>query len=491
MWRPARLAALPLAIAASAPLAASRAPARAENLTAALVLAYRHNTDLAAAQAQLRATDEQVPQAQSAWRPTVNITSGVGRQDQTTGTSALLPVPLSYRQWSYGGGVKLDWPVYQGGRRGADLQRAEETVAAARADLLGTEQNVLLEAATSYSDVQRTRRLLKLYREQESVLERQVRETTIRKDAGQLTETDVLQAENRLEGARVTRIGAEGDAAAAVARYVAAVGRPPTQDMANPGRPPGLPPTVAEAVRLATANSPTVIASLHRAEAANHAISVAYADLLPSVNFSVQGSIDQGQTSPTVPARYYAATLNMTLPLYQNGGTESRLRQARENASQSRIQIFSSQRDARKAAEQDFAQWRAAADQEKEQRREVQIAEAAYDAVRREAAVGAKSEFELLSQLQELYEARTREVTTAYNEVVQSYQLLAAIGRFTAADLGLPTAIYDPTAHYRAVTTGDGTVLPWLTVDPPARSSGIGDPPGAAAPVSGAATRQR
>src|SRR5579862_6168335 len=104
---------------------------RAETLYQALASAYSNNSDLVGARAHLRATDEQVPQALSGWRPTVTLTaSGAGQVLAASGTSGLLPIQFAYRQWAYGGAAKLEWPVYQGGRTRADVARAEATVGA-------------------------------------------------------------------------------------------------------------------------------------------------------------------------------------------------------------------------------------------------------------------------------------------------------------------------------------------------------------------------
>jgi outer membrane protein len=213
---------------------------------------------------------------------------------------------------------------------------------------------------------------------------------------------------------------------------------------------------------LAEASNPTVVASNHRADAANDAIDVALSEELPSVSFSAQLDDNFGQTFPTVPARGYMATVNLTLPLYQNGGAASRLRQAKEDASAAKIQIQTSQRDARKEAASAYSQWRAAVDKEAEQRQQVALAEIAYQNVRKEADLGAKSTFELLDQLQQAYNARLDEVNAKYNVAIEAYQLLVAMGEFTAASLHLPTAIYNPAVHYHKVRNKDGTVLPWV-----------------------------
>ena len=213
---------------------ATTVTASADTFADALEHAYAYNTDLAAARAHLRGVDEQVPQALAGWRPTVTLNTGAGYTTFDTGTSNLIPSEFVYEQWSYGGNLQLKQPIYSGGGTVADVARAEATVRAARADLLGTEQTVLQQAATAYDDVLRSRALLALDREIEGLLLQKVKEITLRMQAGQLTQTDVDQAASRHAAAKATRIAAEGDLLAATARFVAAVGRPPGGQMKTP-----------------------------------------------------------------------------------------------------------------------------------------------------------------------------------------------------------------------------------------------------------------
>ncbi|MDR3537209.1 MAG: TolC family protein, partial [Acetobacteraceae bacterium] len=202
-------------------------PARGDTLPDALAHAYAYNTDLAAARAHLRGIDEEVPQALSGWMPTVTVNSSGGYQSFNTKTSSLLPQQFGYQQGDYGGNIQLKQPLYSGGATVAGTARAEADVRAGRADLLGTEQTVLMDAATAYDDVMRARTLLALDREIELLLRRKLREITLRMQAGQLTQTDIDQTASRLAAAASARMGAEGDLAAANARFLAAVGRPP------------------------------------------------------------------------------------------------------------------------------------------------------------------------------------------------------------------------------------------------------------------------
>lgn len=434
-------------------------PAGADTLPEALADAYANNTELGSARAHLRAVDEQVPQALAGWRPTVTLNSSGGYQTFKTGTSHLLPAEFAYKQWDYGGNLQIKLPLYSGYGTVAAVERAEEAVRASRADLLGAEQAVLLSAATAYEDVLRARALLALDSEIERTLRSKLDEITRRMQAGQLTQTDIDQTASRVAAAAATRIGTEGDLTAADARFLAAVGRPAGSKLDAHDSPPGLPKNSADAIQLAALNNPAALASASRARSAEQAIAVARAALRPSLSLSASGGDDQGQSFPTVSTRQASISANLTVPLYQGGAAASQLREAVANASESKIQTQTALRDAVKDATATYAVWRAASDKLAEETVQVRIAETAYDGVRREAAVGAKSTFELLGQLQELFNARSNEVEARYAAAVDAYQLLVAIGRFTAADLRLQTTLYDPTENYNKVRN-DASPLP-------------------------------
>ena len=187
-------------------------PAAAQSLTDTLATAYANNPTLAAARAALRVTNEQIPQALSNWRPTVTVNTSGGAQviDSGSGSSAESTFPLS-------ADLSVTQPLYRGGRTVADTKRAEATVTAQRASLLSTEQDVLFGTATAYLDVWRDQSVLQLNLNNERVLERQLEASEDRFEVGEITRTDVAQAEARVSGAisdlsqaRANLIGAPG-----------------------------------------------------------------------------------------------------------------------------------------------------------------------------------------------------------------------------------------------------------------------------------------
>ncbi len=197
------------------------APASAETLVDSLVAAYLNNPTLDAGRAQLRALDEKVPQALSGWRPTVEIDSSVGvNRSKTNSLSAKTLTP-----WS--GVLSVAQPLYRGGRTVAGTQQAESEVVAERARLLTVEQDILLATSIAYIDVLRDEAVVDLNRNNIQVLQRQFEATQDRFEVGEITRTDVAQAEARLSRSVSDRVQSEGKLISSRAAYARLVGSMP------------------------------------------------------------------------------------------------------------------------------------------------------------------------------------------------------------------------------------------------------------------------
>lgn len=156
-------------------------PAHAEptTLEQAWTLAYRNNPSLEAQRASLRAIDEQVSQALSNWRPSIDATGSVGRTNQYAPELAPFEDP-SYSGTARSYGVQLKQPLFRGFRTQAETEAAEKQVLAGRAKLESAEQQLFIDTATAYLGVLRDEEVLNLERNHEAVLEDKLKETTVR-----------------------------------------------------------------------------------------------------------------------------------------------------------------------------------------------------------------------------------------------------------------------------------------------------------------------
>jgi outer membrane protein len=432
-------------------LVAPRA-ASAQPLQDAMAQAYANNPTLLTARARLRVEDENVPIALSGWRPTVNITSSVGWTDSDrVTTTAGRRVTTDTSRTTSSNQFTITQPVFQGGRTVARTRRAENQVLAQRARVFVAEQQVLQDTLNAYVQVIQNQELLRLNINNVQVLTEQLRATNERFRVGEITRTDVAQAESRLALAQFQRAQSEGNLQVSRATFQRLVGAPPQRLTApQPLRPPVR--SSLEAAQLAAVNNPQVVAALFDEAAARDFVQVQIADLLPQLGVNGQAFRDNTALRGTLN-RGLQATINLTVPIYQGGAEYGRVRQARQDAVRLRSVVDEVRRTVTQTATAAWEQLQAARAQVESARAQIRAQEIALDGVQREAIVGSRTTLDVLNAEQELLNARTNLVTALAALVQRSYEIAAAVGRLTAADLGLPVETYDMRAYYNEVRT--------------------------------------
>ncbi len=438
-----------LATAAVGVLAAS--PASAQTLTEAFAYAYNNNPQILAQRALLRATDEQVPQALSNWRPTVTLTANAGFQ-RTGVASAALPTQFgSFPTRTMD--LRITQPIYRGGRTEAATRQAINTVQSTRAQTLGVETTVFQAVAQAYLDVVRDQTLVEVNRSNEQVLRRQLEATQDRFRVGEVTRTDVAQAESSLAQATANRISSEGTLEISRANYARAVGHPPGR-LVQPRERPILPATREEALTMATHNNPNVISANFTELAARDNIDVVRGQLLPTI--SLVGDLNRSFTPSTVTLRQFRTdtatiTAQLTVPLYEGGTIWSQTRQAEQTVGQRRSQVDDARRLAVQQATSAWETLQSGRAAIVSFGAAVRAAQIALEGVQQEALVGSRTVLDVLISEQQLFTTQSQLTTAQHDAAVAEYNLAAAIGRLIAPELRLPVQLYDMEHHYRAV----------------------------------------
>ncbi len=420
-------------------------PASAQGLKESLAAAYTNNPTLQAARNQLRATDEQVPQARSNYFPTVTSNTNAGRnwvqQKATFGVGAT----LNPRDET----LTVTEPVYRGGRTQAEIDKAENLVKAGREQLTVTEQNVLLAAATAYLNVYRDQAVLDLNINNEQVLRRQLEATQDQFRVGEVTRTDVSQAEARLAQATALRIQAEGTLNSSRAVYRNVTGISPTK-LDEPDGLQGLPGTADESIAASTQN-PAVLFATFNEQAAQNDVDVNFGELLPTL--SVNGQYQHGDDTISKGSSLDDTSLiaQLSVPLYPGSAVYARVRAAKETVKQLRDQADQAKQDAAQQATQGFESYTAALAQVKSFEKQIQANTIALEGVKQEATVGARTILDILNAEQELLNSQVSQVQAKHDAWVAGFQLKVAIGQLTAQAFELPVQQYDVETHYNEV----------------------------------------
>jgi outer membrane protein len=437
-------------ISASLVAALMAGTASADTLRDALVSAYNTNPTLTGQRETLKATDATVAIAKAAGRPQVSATVGLNR---TLTESGLLI--NGGKGPTFSAGVDLSYPLFQGGAVKNSVKAAQTRVDAGRATLRAVEGDVFTQAVTAYMDVIRDRSVVELNQNNVKVLETNLQATQDRFQIGDLTRTDVAQSEARLQLGRSQLAFAQGQLTASEATYRQVIGHAPGQLAPPPPLPP-LPTTADEAVRIALANNPNLIAVSRQAMAAGYDVNVARAGRLPTLSGVLSENYVNnlaGNNSP-FPNRGNSTTagLSARVPIFQGGLPAARIRQAQAQQGQVLEQVVGTERAVVQAARAAFATYDSAQKAIQAETVAVQANELALEGNRAEQSVGTRTIIEVLNAEQELLNSQVALVSAKRDAYVAGFQLLNAMGQAQAQDLGLDGGpLYDPLGNYRRV----------------------------------------
>ena len=190
----------PLAILAVL-LAAAPSMGHAETLMDAIQMAYDSNPDLRAQRAGLGATNEGYVQAKSGYGPQVSVTGGYQYQNVNAQLPPTLLSSATQKNYSLATGsadLSLVQPLYTAGRNKSQVAEATDNIMAGRQDLRAQEAKLLLNVITAYMDVLKARQTVRIVQGEIDELTSAQREISSRGQLGDMSRTDVAQAEARL-----------------------------------------------------------------------------------------------------------------------------------------------------------------------------------------------------------------------------------------------------------------------------------------------------
>lgn len=428
--------------------------ATAETLADALAGAYNNSGLLEQNRALLRAADEDVGVALSALRPIIGWSADVTYSDSDARSS--LTGLRSTQDTSASLGLSADILLYDGGRSRMGVDIAKESVLATRQALIGVEQNILLQAVQAFMDVRSNTEIVALRRNNVRVITQELRAAQDRFEVGEVTRTDVALAEARLAGANALLAQAEGDLAEAQAFYRFAVGRE-ARALAVPPALPARPASVAAAQAVAMRSHPDILRAQHEVAVSDLRVLVAKAAAIPRVQLQSRYGLteDLGDSDYN---RGGSIGIGVTGPIYQGGRNSALERQAINRGTAARSALYETTQRIAQNVSTAFARVDVARAAIEASDRQIRAARTAFEGVREEATLGARTTLDVLNAEQELLDAQANRITAVSNQYVAAYGLLSAMGQLTAQNLRLQVQIYDPSSYYNQVERAPSSI---------------------------------
>lgn len=436
-----------------------------QSLTEVLARAYETSPALGAARAGQRATDENLPQAQSQlFRPQITINAQEGRtvlKQEEKDSNALGAVDVnkrtSTRDSQYG--YTLTLPLFRGGQTIASIDEAESAISAGQASLISAEITVLAAAITAYADVVYYRTVSELGSRTVANYQQRVDRTREELEAQRRTVSDLALFRSSLASSQKTLATAEGERRAAEASFEAISGLPPG-DLQHWPTLDKLPTSLEEALSVAKTNNPIIRSAEYTIDEYEAAVRAAEGVLFPQVNL-VQSftrehdSINyRGGNTPYDEIDRedtWSAVLSLTMPLYAGGDNHSVLREKKQTLSQSRLTLANTQLTIEQSVK---AAWERLAAQREGlvfAQQNVQALEDAFEAVEFQYGRGDATGRNLIDVIDERDTARISVEAAQRAVLLAESTLLQATGQLTAVALALPVDLYDPEVHLRKV----------------------------------------
>lgn len=426
-------------------LALCGARAQADTLQDALWATENTNPQLEAQREQMKISQEQLAAAKGARMPNVEVNTQYG--PETIQTNRSLVLDQGGRQIG-SASLRATQPLYAGGRIIAGIREARAGIGASTAQLEATRQDTYLDVITAYLDVRRDQETIRIRQSSVDLLTEQFQAANDRFEVGEITRTDVAQAEARLESARANLAAALAQSEGSIANYIFLVGLEPNE-LAPPPPIEGVPASFEEALGIAFENNPDIEAAEYNERAATERVETARARLRPEVNLvasaSVQATLNQPDTpgNPFTPAgptpdfldRNISAFAQARIPIFQGGVARSQVRSAKLSRSQARLDIEALRRQTVAQVSQSWHSYRSALIGIEASKRQVNAAQIAFEGGVEELAVGVRTTLDVLDQEQDLLDARLGVIVAERDAYVAATRLFRAMGALTREKL--------------------------------------------------------
>jgi len=286
-----------LVLLALAPAAAAADASRVVTLEECTAMALAYDPGLRSDELESGAAAARLREMQSQYVPSVSVQAGYSRLSEVTPGSLTIPgvpVPVTFPAPPLNStAVKLSvqQPLFTGLRISSSIRQAEAARASAGSDAQGTRANVRYAVQTAFWQLAKAKALEAAAREGQSQLERKLADVKTLLEQGVATSNDVLQADMRLEDARIDTARAASARDLARIQLALLIGLPPAEpidvpDVGSAPAPEPAPPPghgLEDLVSKALAARPELASTRSRVTALEAAADVARAGRFPTI----------------------------------------------------------------------------------------------------------------------------------------------------------------------------------------------------------------
>ena len=404
----------------------------------ALNQTYKNNIQLNAERENIKASEEDVNISKADYKPSLTLSGSKSIEDtnkltnQSGGDATISDVD------PFTTSIKLEQTILDFGRD-ITLQKNITALDLAKAKLVKKEQDILHKAIDAFTNLILARETLDINSKNLNLLIRQVENDKIRRDRGQITNTDLAQSESSLAGAQAQFAKAKSDLLISKLNYENIIGKisDPNQLQKNSNAIVSIPNTLNEAINLSKQNNPDILIAKLDLEKSEKDLAISESDLKPSASLSLERSYSDDLTS-TIDERE-KDTLKATLswPFYSGGKKRSTINKNSNLTTRKRLLLD----DAVRTNETNVASaWSSLQSSESflnSVKVQVNASQIAYEGVTAEYERGSRTTLDVIQSNALLLSAQISLANSEKNYLMAQYNLLKAVGLLNSQYLNL------------------------------------------------------
>ncbi|MDC3099060.1 TolC family outer membrane protein [Candidatus Pelagibacter sp.] len=404
----------------------------------ALNQTYQNNIKLNAERENIKASEEDVNISKADYKPSLTLSGSKSIEDtnkltnQSGGDATITDVdPLTTS-------IKLEQTILDFGRN-KTLQKNITALDLAKAKLVKKEQDILHSAIYAFTNLILTRETLEINEENLNLLIRQVENDKIRRDRGQITNTDLAQSESSLAGAQAQFAKSKSDLLISKLNYENIIGKisDPKQLQKNSNAIVSIPNTLNEAINLSKRNNPDILIAKLDLEKSEKDLAISESDLKPTASLSLQRSYTDDLSATIDEKEQDILKATLSWPFYSGGKKRSIINKNSNLTTRKRLLLD----DAVRTNETNVASaWSSLQSSESflsSVKIQVRSSQIAYEGIAAEYERGSRNTLDVIQSNALLLSAQISLANSQKNYIMAQYNLLKAVGLLNSQYLNL------------------------------------------------------
>ena len=410
----------------------------AVTLLDALNQTYKNNIQLNAERENIKVSEEDVNIAKADYKPSITVKGSKNIEEtnkltnQSGGDAGVTDVD------PFTTSIKLEQTLLDFGR-GLTLEKNITALDLAKAQLVKKEQDILLKAIDAFTNLILSRETLDINAKNLNLLIRQVENDKIRRDQGQITNTDLAQSESSLAGAQAQFAKAKSDLLISKLNYENIIGKisDPNQLQKNSNAIVDIPNTLNEAINLSKQNNPDIQIAKFDLAKAEKELAISESDLKPTASLSLERSYSEDLSSTYDEREKDILKAEISWPFYSGGKKRSTISKNSNLTTRKRLLLD----DAVKTNDTNVASaWSSLESLESflnSVRVQVNAAEIANEGIAAEYERGSRTTLDVIQSNALLLSAQISLASSEKNYLMAQYNLLKAVGLLNSQYLKL------------------------------------------------------